>query len=165
MKDILPANKPRYLMGVGSPDDLVVGSMMGVDMFDCVAATRIARHGTALTHKGKLLLKNKAHYASFIPLDEKCDCYVCKKYTRSYIHHLIKAEEILGMRLLSYHNLYFLKSLMADIRQAIKEDRLKDFQEEFFKEFGYSPLEDIMSGKVNEGTMKLKDQIKITGEE
>lgn len=165
MKDILPANKPRYLMGVGSPDDLVVGSMMGVDMFDCVAATRIARHGTALTHKGKLLLKNKAHYASFIPLDEKCDCYVCKKYTRSYIHHLIKAEEILGMRLLSYHNLYFLKSLMADIRQAIKEDRLKDFQEEFFKEFGYAHLEDIMSGKVNEGTMKLKDQIKITGEE
>ena len=162
---LMPKDKPRYLMGVGSPDDLVVGSMMGVDMFDCVAATRIARHGTALTHKGKLLLKNKAHYASFIPLDEKCDCYVCKKYTRSYIHHLIKAEEILGMRLLSYHNLYFLKSLMVDIRQAIKEDRLKDFQEEFFKEFGYAHLEDIMSGKVNEGTMKLKDQIKITGEE
>ncbi len=165
MKDILPANKPRYLMGVGSPDDLVVGSMMGIDMFDCVAATRIARHGTALTHRGKVLLKNKTHYDSFISLDDKCDCYVCKNYTRSYLHHLIKAEEILGARLLSYHNLYFLKSLMADVREAIKNDRLKDFQEEFFKEYGFAPLEDIMSGKVNEGTMKLHDQIKITGEE
>lgn len=165
MKTILPENKPRYLMGVGSPDDLVVGSMMGVDMFDCVAATRIARHGTALTHSGKVLLKNQAHYASFVTLDNKCDCYVCKNYTRSYLHHLVKAEEILGMRLLSYHNLYILKTLMADVREAIKNDRLKDFQEEFFKEFGYAPLEDILSGKVNEGTMKLHDQIKITGEE
>lgn len=165
VKDILPKNKPRYLMGVGSPDDLVVGSMNGVDMFDCVAATRIARHGTALTHNGKVLLKNTKHYASMEPVDSECDCYVCKKFTRSYLHHLVKAEEILGMRLLSYHNLYFLKSLMKDIRTAIQEDRLKDFQEEFFKKFGYAPLEDILSGKVNEGTMKLKDEIKITGKE
>ena len=163
MKDILPADKPRYLMGVGSPDDLVVGSMMGVDMYDCVAPTRIARHGTALTFNGKVLIKNKKYYEDMSPLDSECDCYVCKKFSRSYIHHLIKAEEILGMRLLSYHNLYFLKSLMRKVREAIKGDRLKDFQEEFFSKFGYAKLEDIMSGKVVEGTMKLKDQIKING--
>lgn len=165
VKDILPTDKPRYLMGVGSPDDLVVGSMMGVDMFDCVAPTRIARHGTALTFSGKVLIKNKKYYEDFSPLDYECDCYVCKKFSRSYIHHLIKADEILGMRLLSYHNLYFLKSLMKKVREAIKNDCLRDFQEDFFKKFGYHPLEDILSGKVNEGTMKLHDQIKITGKE
>jgi queuine tRNA-ribosyltransferase len=165
MKTILPADKPHYLMGVGSPDDLVVGAMNGVDMFDCVAATRIARHGTALTHSGKLILKNTKFYEDMSPIDPKCDCYVCKKFTRSYLNHLVKSKEILGARLLSYHNLYFLKSLMHDIREAIKNDRLKDFQEEFFKEFGYPLLEDIMSGKVEGQTMKLTDEIKITGKE
>lgn len=165
VRNILPADKPRYLMGVGSPDDLVVGSMYGVDMFDCVAPTRIARHGTALTFSGKVLIKNNRYYDDFGPLDKECDCYVCKKFSRSYIHHLIKAEEILGMRLLTYHNLYFLKTLMKRVREAIQNDRLKDFQEEFFQKFGYNKLEDILSGKVNEGTMKLKDSIKITGKE
>lgn len=165
VRNILPADKPRYLMGVGSPDDLVVGSMYGVDMFDCVAPTRIARHGTALTFSGKVLIKNNRYYEDFGPLDKECDCYVCKKFSRSYIHHLIKAEEILGMRLLTYHNLYFLKTLMKRVREAIQNDRLKDFQEEFFQKFGYNKLEDILSGKVNEGTMKLKDSIKITGKE
>lgn len=165
VKDILPSDKPRYLMGVGSPDDLVVGSMLGVDMFDCVAPTRIARHGTALSFSGKVLLKNQKYYEDMGPIDKECDCYVCKKFSRSYLHHLIKADEMLGMRLLSYHNLYFLKSLMKKVREAIQNDRLKDFQEEFFTQFGYHNLEDIMSGKISEGTMKLKDQIKITGKE
>lgn len=165
VKDIMPSNKPRYLMGVGSPDDLVVASMFGVDMFDCVDATRIARHGTALTWHGREIMKNRKHYEDMSALDSECDCYVCKKYTRSYIHHLIKAEEILGARLLTYHNLYFLKSLMKKIRQAIKEDRLKDFQEEFFKQYGYKNLDDIMNGLVDIKTMKHKDQIKITGKE
>ena len=165
MKDIMPVNKPRYLMGVGSPDDLVVGAMMGVDMFDCVSATRIARHGTALSYNGKVLLKNTKHYEDMGPIDPKCDCYVCKKFSRSYLHHLIKAEEFLGARLLSYHNLYFLKSLMKDVREAIKNDRLKDFQEEFFRSFGYPKLEDTLSGKVEGKTMILKDQIKITGKD
>ncbi len=164
IKTILPKDKPRYLMGVGSPDDLVVGSMNGVDMFDCVDPTRIARHGTALTSSGKLRVKNANYKDDFLPLDTKCDCYACKNFTRAYIHHLIKEEEIFGARLLTIHNLYFLKTLMKNIREAIKNDKMKEFQEEFFREFGYTKLEDIMSGKVDKPTMRLTDQIKITGE-
>ena len=163
MKDIMPVNKPRYLMGVGSPDDLVVGSMMGVDMFDCVFVTRAARHGTALTYNGKILVKNTKYNEDMQPLDPKCNCYTCRKYTRSYLRHLFKAEETLGERLLSIHNLYFLKSLMKDVRTAICEDRLKDFQEEFFKQYGFPLLEDMISGKVEGRTMILKDPLKITG--
>ena len=164
MKTILPENKPHYLMGVGSPDDLVVGAMNGVDMFDCVDATRIARHGTALTHHGRLRIKNQDYYDDFRPIDEKCDCYACKNFTRAYIHHLIKEEEIFGARLLTIHNLNFLKLLMHDIRDAIRNDRLKDFQVQFFKDYGYTPLEDIMNGTVDKPTMRLTEQIKITGE-
>ncbi len=138
LKDIMPQDKPRYLMGVGSPDDLIVGSMNGIDMFDCVLPTRNARHGSAFTHDGKIQVKNLELKHSKEPLDSMCDCYVCKTFTRAYLNHLIKADEILGMRLISYHNLYFLKSLMHDIRTAIKEDRLLDFKNEFFKRFGYS---------------------------
>ncbi len=138
LKDVMPYDKPRYLMGVGSPDDLIVGSMNGIDMFDCVLPSRNARHGTAFTHFGKLQVKNASLKHSHDPLDSKCDCYVCKTYTRGYLNHLIKSDEILGMRLLTYHNLYFLKSLMHDIRRAIQEDRLLDFKNEFFKEFGYT---------------------------
>ena len=138
LKDIMPQDKPRYLMGVGSPDDLIVGSMNGIDMFDCVLPTRNARHGSAFTHDGKIQVKNLELKHSKEPLDSMCDCYVCKTFTRAYLNHLIKADEILGMRLISYHNLYFLKSLMHDIRNAIKEDRLLDFKNEFFKRFGYS---------------------------
>lgn len=163
MKTILPEDKPHYLMGVGSPDDLVVGAMNGVDMFDCVDPTRIARHGTALTHNGRLRIKNQQYYDDFKPLDEKCDCYACKNFSRAYIHHLIKEEEIFGARLLTIHNLNFLKSLMHDIREAIKEDRLKEFQENFFIQYGYAPLEDILSGKVDKPTMRLTEQIKIDG--
>ncbi len=137
LKDIMPADKPRYLMGVGSPDDLVVGSMNGIDMFDCVLPTRIARHGTAMTSMGKVNIKNFEYKEDMKPLDRNCNCYVCQNYTRSYLNHLIKAEEILGARLLTYHNLYFLKSLMKQIREAIKEDCLGDFKEQFFKNYGF----------------------------
>ena len=138
LKDIMPADKPRYLMGVGSPDDLVVGAMNGVDMFDCVLPSRNARHGSAFTSHGKVQVKNTSLKEDFSPLDKECNCFVCKTYTRSYLNHLIKSDEILGMRLLTYHNLAFLKNLMAQVRQAIKEDRLLDFKNEFFEKFGYT---------------------------
>ena len=137
LKDVMPVNKPRYLMGVGSPDDLIVGSMNGIDMFDCVLASRNARHGTAFTSHGKIQVKNQNYKESFEPLDKECDCFVCKTYKMAYLNHLVKADEILGMRLLTYHNLYFMKNLMHQIRDAIKEDRLLDFKNEFFKKFGY----------------------------
>ncbi len=140
LKDIMPQDKPRYLMGVGSPDDLVVGSMNGIDMFDCVLPTRIARHGSAMTSVGKVVIKNAQYKEDMTPLDPNCNCSVCKNYTKSYLTHLFKAGEQLGPRLVSYHNLYFLKQLMHDIREAIKEDRLKDFQEEFFKNYGFKEL-------------------------
>lgn len=138
LKDIMPKDKPRYLMGVGSPDDLIVGSMNGVDMFDCVLPSRNARHGSAFTSHGKVQVKNTSLKEDFSPLDKECNCFVCKTYTRSYLNHLVKSDEILGMRLLTYHNLAFLKNLMAQVRQAIKEDRLLDFKNEFFEKFGYN---------------------------
>ncbi len=138
LKTIMPEKKPRYLMGVGSPDDLIVGSMNGIDMFDCVLPSRNARHGTAFTSMGKMQVKNQSLREDKGPLDPKCDCFVCKNYSRAYLNHLVKSEEILSMRLLTYHNLYFLKTLMHNIREAIKEDRLLDFKNEFFKEFGYT---------------------------
>ncbi len=137
LKTIMPEDKPRYLMGVGSPDDLVIGSMNGIDMFDCVLPTRLARHGSALTHSGRIIIRNKVFTTDMTSLDPKCDCYTCKNFTKSYLCHLIRTEEILGARLLSYHNLYFLKTLMKDIREAIKEDRLQDFKNEFFHNYGY----------------------------
>lgn len=135
LKDIMPVNKPRYLMGVGEPDDLVMGSINGIDMFDCVHATRIARHGAAMTSEGRLILKNKKFSTDLTSLDHKCDCYVCKTFNRSYIRHLIHSEEALGARLLTYHNLYFLKNLMHQIRDAIKNDCLLDFKKKFFEEY------------------------------
>ena len=138
LKDIMPKDKPRYLMGVGSPDDLIVGAMNGVDMFDCVLPSRNARHGSAFTSHGKVQVKNTSLKEDFAPLDKECNCFVCKTYTRSYLNHLVKSDEILGMRLLTYHNLAFLKNLMAQVRQAIKEDRLLDFKNEFFEKFGYT---------------------------
>ncbi len=131
----LPENKPRYLMGVGTPEDLIEGSIRGVDMFDCVYPTRMGRHGIALTSNGKLPIKNKTYEQDLNPLDEKCDCKVCTTYTKSYLRHLFKSEEFLGQRLISYHNLYFLKNLMKQIREAINEDRLGDFKESFFKQY------------------------------
>jgi queuine tRNA-ribosyltransferase len=135
LKNEMPAHKARYLMGVGEPDDLVMGAINGIDMFDCVHATRIARHGAAMTSCGRLVVKNKAFATDMTPLDPECDCYVCKTYNRSYLRHLVHSGEILGARLLTYHNLYFLKTLMGKIRKAIQEDRLLDFKKEFFKNY------------------------------
>ncbi|EXJ22339.1 tRNA-guanine transglycosylase [Alkalibacterium sp. AK22] len=135
---LLPEDKPRYLMGVGTPDALIEGVMRGVDMFDCVLPTRIARNGTTMTSKGRVVIKNAAYARDFRPLDEKCGCYTCRNYSRAYIRHLIKSDETFGLRLTSYHNLYFLLDLMKKVRQAIREDNLTEFKEAFFEEYGYN---------------------------
>jgi queuine tRNA-ribosyltransferase len=134
---LMPKNKPRYLMGVGSPDALIEGAIRGIDMFDCVLQTRIARNGTAMTNNGKVVIKNAKYERDFSPLDTKCECYTCKNYSKAYLRHLFKAKEILGPRLISYHNLYFSLDLMRNIRNAIKEDRLLDYKKEFFENYGY----------------------------
>ncbi|HZG76925.1 MAG TPA: tRNA guanosine(34) transglycosylase Tgt [Paenibacillus sp.] len=133
---LLPTNKPRYLMGVGSPDALIEGSMRGVDMFDCVLPTRIARNGTTMTSQGRLVIRNAAFERDFGPLDPACSCYTCRNYSRAYLRHLIKADETFGIRLTTYHNLHFLIDLMRQVRQAIAEDRLGDFKDEFFDRYG-----------------------------
>lgn len=135
---LLPSNKPRYLMGVGSPDSLIDGAIRGIDMFDCVLPTRIARNGTLMTSKGRLVIKNEKYAHDFGPIDEKCNCYTCRNYSRAYLRHLIKAEETFGIRLTTYHNLHFLLNLMEEVREAIRNDRLGDFREEFFEEYGYN---------------------------
>ncbi|MCK9268343.1 MAG: tRNA guanosine(34) transglycosylase Tgt [Alkaliphilus sp.] len=134
---LMPEDKPRYLMGVGSTDDLIEGTIRGIDMFDCVLPTRIARNGTAMTSQGRVVIKNSVHTESFEPLDPECDCYTCRNYTRAYLRHLFKANEILGLRLFTYHNLYFLLGLMKNIRQAIKKDCLLDYRDEFFRKYGH----------------------------
>jgi queuine tRNA-ribosyltransferase len=135
---LLPRDKPRYLMGVGSPDDLFEGVQRGVDMFDCVLPTRIARNGTIFTSTGKLVLKNARYRDDFSPIDENCSCRVCKTFSRAYIRHLLKAEEILGLRLTSYHNVHFLLNLMQNIRTSIEEDRFLEFKREFYHAYGYT---------------------------
>lgn len=135
---LMPDNKPRYLMGVGSPDSLIDGAIRGVDMFDCVLPTRIARNGTMFTKKGRLVIKGAKFARDFGPVDETCECYTCKNYSRAYLRHLFKADETFGLRLASTHNLHFLMNLMKEVRQAIREDRLLDFKEEFFEEYGYN---------------------------
>ncbi len=133
---VLPEDKPRYLMGVGSPGAILDAVERGVDIFDCVLPTRIARHGTAMTTHGRLILKNKEFERDFTPIDDECDCYTCKHYTKAYIRHLIKAEEILGQRLVTIHNTRFLLRLMENIREAIKEDRFLEFKKEFYEKYG-----------------------------
>ncbi|MGM0859686.1 MAG: tRNA guanosine(34) transglycosylase Tgt [Bacillota bacterium] len=135
---LLPKDKPRYLMGVGSPDALIDGALRGVDMFDCVLPTRIARNGTVFTAEGRLNMKNAKFERDFRPIDEECDCHTCKNYSRAYIRHLIRCNETFGIRLTTYHNLHFLLNLMEQVRQAIREDRLGDFREEFFERYGYN---------------------------
>jgi tRNA-guanine transglycosylase, queuosine-34-forming len=133
---LLPSDKPRYLMGVGSPDALLEGSIRGIDMFDCVLPTRIARNGTTMTSEGRLVIRNAQYARDFGPLDPRCGCYTCRNYSRAYIRHLIKADETFGIRLTTVHNLHFLLTLMREIRQAIMEDRLLDFRDEFFERYG-----------------------------
>ncbi|WP_170846075.1 tRNA guanosine(34) transglycosylase Tgt [Bacillus sp. MUM 13] len=135
---LLPENKPRYLMGVGSPDSLIDGAIRGIDMFDCVLPTRIARNGTLMTSNGRLVIKNAKYARDFGPIDENCSCHVCQNYSRAYIRHLIRCEETFGIRLTTYHNLHFLLNLMEQVRQAIREDRLGDFREEFFERYGFN---------------------------
>ncbi|MEG1813792.1 MAG: tRNA guanosine(34) transglycosylase Tgt [Clostridia bacterium] len=132
----LPENKPRYLMGVGSPDCLIEGVKRGVDMFDCVLATRVARNGTVFTRDGRLVVRNAKYAADFSPIEKDCDCYACRNFSRAYLHHLLKAEEILGLRLCSIHNLRFLARLMEDARAAIEQDAYGDFSEAFFARNG-----------------------------
>lgn len=135
---LLPDDKPRYLMGVGSPDSLVDGAIRGIDMFDCVLPTRIARNGTCMTSTGRLVVRNAKYARDFRPLDENCNCHVCRNYSRAYIRHLFKCNEIFGFRLTTYHNLYFLLKLMEQVREAIRKDRLADFKEEFFEAYGFN---------------------------
>ena len=131
LKDDLPKGMPHYLMGVGSPDCLAEGVLRGVDMFDCVLPTRTARNGLAFTHGGKLTIRNAVYKEDLSPLDPECDCYTCTHFSRSYLRHLVNAGEVLGPRLISYHNLYYLTRLMRRIREAILADRYGDFMEEF----------------------------------
>jgi queuine tRNA-ribosyltransferase len=133
--DYLPKEKPRYLMGVGSPDCLFEGVERGVDMFDCVLPTRNARHGTAMTTYGRLAIKNARYERDFTQLDPECDCYTCKNYSRAYLRHLLKANEMLFSTLLSTHNIYFLLKVMKNIREAIEEDRFIKYKKEFYDNY------------------------------
>lgn len=135
---VIPENKPRYLMGVGAPDSLIDGVIRGIDMFDCVLPTRIARNGTCMTSKGRLVVKNAKFARDFRAIDENCSCYTCQNYSRAYIRHLFKADEIFGLRLTSYHNLHFLINLMKQVRQAILDDNLLEFREAFMEEYGFN---------------------------
>lgn len=132
----LPEDKPRYLMGVGNPIDLIECAMRGVDMFDCVLPTRVARHGALMTSQGRININNEKYKEDFTPLDPECDCYTCRNYSRAYLRHLHKTDELFGKRLLSIHNVRFLLKLAEDIRQAIREDRLDLFKEEFLDKYG-----------------------------
>ena len=134
---LLPENKPRYLMGVGTPDYLIEAAISGIDMCDCVLPTRIARHGTAMTSQGKLVVRNASYEKDFSSLDEECDCYACQNFTRAYIRHLINSKEILGVQLLSIHNLRFLTKLMERVRIEIENDNLQNFKNKFYKKYGY----------------------------
>lgn len=130
-----PDDMPRYLMGVGSADCIVEGVVRGIDMFDCVLPTRIARNGTAMTMNGDITIRNAAYKEDFNPVEENCDCYCCQNYSRAYIRHLINVNEIFGGRLLSLHNIRFLHRLVEQIKKAIWEDRLLDFRDEFMRNY------------------------------
>ena len=133
----LPYDKPRYLMGVGSYDAILEGVLRGVDMFDCVLPTRIARHGALMTSNGRLNIRDKKNEYDLSVIDENCDCYTCRNgYSRSYLRHLYKCDEGYGKRLLSIHNIRFLTKLMEEVRTALNEDRYLDFKNEFFEKYG-----------------------------
>ena len=132
---LLPASKPRYLMGVGSPECLWEGVARGIDMFDCVWPTRLARHGTVMTGRGRVIVRDAAYARDFRPLEEGCACYTCRNFTRAYIRHLLKAGELLALRLVTIHNLHFLSDLMKTIRRSLAEDRFIAAKEEFFQRY------------------------------
>jgi len=133
--NLLPKDKPRYLMGVGLPKDIIEGVELGVDMFDCVVPTRYGRNGTAFTSVGKLTIRNAPYIEDFKPLDPECNCYTCKNFSRAYLRHLFNAEEILGLRLVSLHNVHFFLEMMRKIRQAIKQDEFERFKKEFLSSY------------------------------
>ena len=133
--DYMPEDKVRYLMGVGDPIDLVENVIRGIDIFDCVSPTRLARHGHAYTRYGKINIKNAKYKEDFTPIDPTCDCYACKNYTKAYVKHLINCEETFGARLLSIHNTRYLIHLAEELREAIKEDRLLEYREQFIKDY------------------------------
>ena len=132
----LPEDKPRYVMGVGSLDYLLGGIALGIDMFDCVLPTRLARHGALMTSNGRVNIKNEKYKEDFTTLDPNCDCYCCKNYTKAYLRHLYIADEIFGKRLMSIHNIRFLIHLMEGARKAIQEDRFGDFMKIQLAAFG-----------------------------
>ena len=135
--EMLPKDKPRYLMGVGSPDYLFEAVERGVDMADCVLPTRIARHGAFMTSRGQITIKNAKYKRDFTPIDPNCNCYTCRNYSKAYIRHLFNENEILGARLASIHNLFFLINLMKSIRISIRENNFMDFKKEFYENYGY----------------------------
>ena len=134
--DYLPQDKARYLMGVGSPDYLFEGVERGIDMFDCVLPTRIARHGLAMTSHGRVNIKNARYERDFEPLDSECDCYTCRNYSKAYLRHMFKSGEMLSAMLLSNHNLHFLLNMMENIRKSIEEDRFTQYKKEFYDKYG-----------------------------
>jgi len=135
IRPYMPENKPRYLMGVGTPDCFIEGVIRGVDMFDCVLATRIARNGSVMTSRGRVVVKNGKYARDFTPMDDRCDCYACQNFTRAYIRHLFNAKEITAGRLASIHNLRFLIHMMEEIREAIANDSLLDYRKEFYERY------------------------------
>jgi queuine tRNA-ribosyltransferase len=129
----LPADRPRYLMGVGTPEDLVEGVDRGIDMFDCVMPTRNARNGTFFTSFGKLVIRNSRYERDREPIDPECRCYTCRTFSRAYLRHLFNAGEVLALRLGTIHNLSFYLGLMRDIRQSLEQGRFREFKKEFLK--------------------------------
>jgi len=138
VSDLLPQDKPRYLMGVGLPQDILEAVGQGVDMFDCVVPTRYGRNGTAFTSVGKLTIRNSPYIADFSPLDPECTCYACKNFSRAYLRHLFNTEEILGLRLVSLHNVHFFLELMRRTREAIAQNRFSEFKKEFLSSYNNS---------------------------
>lgn len=136
--ELLPKDKPHYMMGVGLPEDIIESVEMGVDMFDCVAPTRYGRNGTAFTTTGKMTVRNAAYTEDFTPLDRDCGCYTCKNFSRAYLRHLFNTSEILGLRLVSLHNVYFYLEMMRNIRKAIEQDRFTEFKKEFLSKYNQS---------------------------
>lgn len=139
----LPQEKPRYLMGVGVPQDIIEAVEFGIDMFDCVVPTRYGRNGTAFTHAGKLTVRNAPYIEDFTPLDKECSCYTCNNFNRAYLRHLFNTDEILGLRLVSLHNIHFYLELMQKIREAISQDRFVEFKRDFLRNWqGTVPVGD-----------------------
>jgi len=131
---LLPADRPRYLMGLGTPEDLVEGVARGADLFDCVLPTRNARNGMLFTRRGRVIIKNAVYADDPQPLDPECACYTCRNYSRAYLRHLYLAQELLSYRLNTWHNLHYFMELMGDIRQAVADDRFREFKNNFYQQ-------------------------------